>query len=136
MTRLRTPRLKVCAAAVMAHAAPAAATGTYACAGPAGADVSVEMNVATAPVLKPNWVRIQVGREAWSSLAEDVGPKKVAVLQSFDDGRSLAVDLADPNFETILISIRIDRIVEGDSPQPGTLRVLGRSLHPITCQGP
>jgi hypothetical protein len=118
----------------VATACPALATETVSCLGTDDPQVVVEMNLGQGlPADRPNWVRVVTPHGMWSMLESDKATP-VSLYQSFDDGRSLSIDLADENVDSIAISIRILTAKEGDQVlRVGYLHVLGDSLHPIVC---
>lgn len=122
-------------------AVPAAATETIHCGALDDSDVYVEMNLGMAAVERPSWVRIGTGSELWSSLdqdrAEDPETVPVTIAQSFFDARGMAVDVADENVIDLVASLRVFRIEEDDMiHQYGWLHLPGRSVHPVSCDGP
>ena len=125
------------AAALAAGLLPAAgrATETVSCTAADDSGALVEMNLGSGlPAELPNWVRVSVGEGTWSTLALDAEATPAALYQAFDDGRLLSIDLADSPVETVIVAIRILKAAEGDRiVRAGTLRVLGRSVHPILC---
>ena len=131
--RLRT----LAAVAVLAFAAPhdASATETVSCSAADGSDALVEMNVGSGlPGDLPNWVRVSEGDATWSTLASDEGATPASLYQMFDDGRFFAVDLADQPVTGVIVEIRVLKAVEGEvTARAGTLRIAGRSAHPIVC---
>jgi len=122
--------------AVAAAALPgrALATETVSCLGTDDPQVVVEMNLGQGlPADRPNWVRVVTPRGMWSTLEIDRATP-VSLYQSFDDGRSLSIDLADENVESMAISIRILIAEEGKQVlRVGYVHILGDSLHPIVC---
>ena len=116
---------------------PAGATGTIGCRSvDASTPAAVEINVGQLPALVPIWVRVTVGEMRWTSPGGDAGTL-VTILQSFDDGRSLVIDLAEPNVEKVLFSIRLFRDMEGrDLAHAGTLRGADIGAFALVCQGP
>ena len=125
------------AVAVLAVTAPsgASATETVSCSAADGSDALVEMNVGSGlPAELPNWVRVSEGGATWSTLAIDEGATPASLYQMFDDGRFFAVDLADQPVTEVIVEIRVLKAVEGEvTARAGTLRVAGRSVHPIVC---
>ena len=121
-------------AALAAVCAPAHATETVSCVGTGDPGVTVEMNLGSGlPADRPNWVRVTTPDGAWSTLSVDEATP-VALYQSFDDGRSFSIDLADATVESLAILIRLLRGEEGDhTVRIGYLRVVGQSIHPIVC---
>jgi len=113
---------------------PARATETVSCTGADDPNAVVEMNLGQGlPADRPNWVRVTTPGGTWSTLEIDQATP-VSLYQSFDDGRSLSIDLADENVESMAISIRILTAEEGEQVlRVGYLHVLGHSLHPVIC---
>ena len=56
------------------------------------------------------------------------------MLQSFDDGRLFAIDLAEDGVGELAIAIRVLSVEEGEETHEiGYLHLVGRSVHPISC---
>src|SRR5690606_34042002 len=121
----------------LAAAGGAGATETVSCSGVGGSEAVIEMNLGQGmPADLPNWVRVSADEESFSSLGPDVeeGMTPVNIYQAFDDGRIVAIDLADEPVIAVVISIRILRAAEGEKVvRAGTLQILGKSVHPILC---
>jgi len=111
------------------------ATETVSCTAADGSGALIELNLGSGlPAELPNWVRISVGEAMWSTLALDAEATPATLYQAFDDGRLLAIDLADSSVEKVIIAIRILKAEEGEHvARAGTLHVLGRSVHAILC---
>ena len=133
LSKIILPALRL-AVATAFLSGPALATETVSCTGADDPDVAVEMNLGQGlPADRPNWVRVTTPGGTWSTLKIDQATP-VSLYQSFDDGRSLSIDLADENVESMAISIRILTAGEGDQVlRVGYLHVLGDSLQPIVC---
>ena len=131
---MQLTRICLSFAAVAAACAPVHATETVSCVGTDNADVVVEMNLGSGlPADRPNWVRVTTPEGDWSTLAMDEATP-VSLYQSFDDGQSFSIDLADETVESLAILIRLLRGEEGDQTvRIGYLRVVGQSIHPIIC---
>ena len=131
---VRMTAVLVCLAAGMGAAR---ATETVDCTAADGSDASVTMNVGVGlPAELPNWVRVNDGALAWSTLDMDAGPgvTMVNLFQAFDDGRLMSVDLSDADVTAIVVSIRILRATEGErTVYAGTLHIPGNAVHPLAC---
>ena len=114
-------------------AGPAAATGTIACRGP---EASVMLGIGTLPVLAVVSARIEAEGEVWSLDGAGGGTPVVVGQAARTDGWTV-VDLADPNLLGIVAEIRLMRASDGDdAAEVGTLRLPGRGVHPLVCEGP
>jgi hypothetical protein len=91
------------------------------------------------PVDHPNWVRIVDGKEKWSTRAgaDNGGDDKwipASILQAFDDGELLSIDIADGQQSQVIAHVRIVSASEdGKFARVGVLHIPGRSVHPLQC---
>ncbi|MES1264940.1 MAG: hypothetical protein ABUU24_04715 [Variovorax sp.] len=91
------------------------------------------------PVDKPNWVRIVDGKEKWSTIpAVDNDPADkwipASIMQAFDDGQLLSIDIADEQQWEVVARVRIVSASEGGTfARVGVLHIPGRSVHPLQC---
>jgi hypothetical protein len=89
---------------------------------------------------RPNWVRIVDGKEKWTTIpgVDNAGEDKwipASIMQAFDDGRSLSIDIADEQRSAIIAHVRIVSAREGEATaRVGVLHIPGRSVHPIQCK--
>lgn len=123
-----------------ACAQPAAATSTVDCEAIDRSEALVELNLSDGlPVDKLNWVRIVDGKDKWSTIpdADNAGEDKwmpASLLQSFDEGGVLSIDVADDQQAAIIARVRILSAHEGDKfARVGVLHIPGRSVHPLQC---
>ena len=124
--------LAVAVAAALA-AAPAGATGTIAC---SGTDASVSLGIGTLPVLAIISARIEAEGDVWTLDGTGAGTP-VVVGQAARTERWTVVDFADPNLTEIVAELRLLRATEGhDTAEVGTLRLPGRGVHALVCEGP
>ncbi len=130
----------ICSVVIMAlagSAAPASAAGTISChsvdAEPAA---TVEVTVGQLPAMVPVSVWVKIGDREWNTLDGGDGDT-LALMQAFDFGQGLLIDLADPNVERVLFHIRLFREEEArDLAVAGTLGAVGIGAFALVCQGP
>jgi hypothetical protein len=123
--------------ALAGAAAPASAAGTISCHSvDAEPPAAVEITVTQLPVLVPVSVRVLIGEQEWNTL-DSGGGVTMALMQAFDFGQGLLIDLADPNVERVLFRIRLFREEEArDLAVAGTLGAVGIGAFALVCQGP
>ena len=119
---------------------PASATSTVDCEAIDQSEALVELNLSDGlPVDKLNWVRIVDGKDKWSTIAaaDNEGEDKwmpASLLQSFDDGGVLSIDVADDQQAAIIARVRIVSASEGGKfARVGVLHIPGRAVHPLQC---
>lgn len=113
----------------------ASATGSIGCQGIGGDDVSVELTLGSLPVLAIVAASITVGEETWSTA--DDSAARLAVGQAFSEEGRILVDFVDPNFESVLVRLRLVSADEGkDQATAGTVAVAGQGVWPVSCVGP
>jgi len=96
----------------------------------------VEITVGQLPALVPVSVWVKIGDREWSTLAGGAGVA-VAIMQAFDSGPALLIDLADANIERVLFQIRLFKEEESrDLAVAGTLGAPGIGAFALVCQGP
>ena len=124
-------------AVLIATVQPVKAAGTIACeTTESEPSAKVDIVVGQLPALIPISVRVGVGERIWATSEGEAG-EAVKILQAFDDGRILMIDLADENVETVLFSIRLVRAAEGrDLAHVGTLIATGIGAYALICVGP
>ncbi len=122
-------------AALTLSAATASATSTVDCAATDDSGVLVEMNLSDSlPVDRPDWVRIDAGAKKWSTLGAETGWMPAAILQSYDDGTLLSLDISDDQQSETVARVRILSVMEGGKyVRVGVLHILGQSVHPLSC---
>jgi hypothetical protein len=113
---------------------PAAATQTITSPGGDDPAVAVEINFGTRPPpRRPNWLRVAIADEAWSTFDFD-DVTEITVRQSFDDGHLMQIDAVEPEFTAPPIEIRLLTAIEGDDMvRVGYVRIFDQALHPILC---
>lgn len=117
--------------ASLALAAPAAASGGIWC---EGDGVSLEVATGRLPVLQVIGAHAEAGALAYSTGPERGAGEPFVVGQAFAGDDDIMVDFVDPNFEAILVSVRLryedDR--EQEWPLSGTV-AFGETAHPVRC---
>ncbi len=118
-------------AASLALAAPAAASGGIWC---EGEDASAEIATGRLPVLQVIGAHAEAGGVAYTTGPERGEGTPFVVGQAFGDDDGIKIDFVDPNFETILVSLRL--AYEGDReqewPLAGTMMLDGTS-YAVRC---
>jgi hypothetical protein len=129
-------RALLVAAALVATAAPAAATEWIYC-GDATKTVSIGVLAGFFEFLNVSAVTFRVGSDEWSS-SETYGPgAPVSMAAGFDDEEQLLIDLTDGDNNEIIAELRVFKASEGtEYVQGGVLRVPGRGVWIVTCEGP
>ena len=117
--------------ASLALAAPAAASGGIWC---EGEDVSIDIATGRLPVLQIIGAHAQAGAIAYTTGPERGEGEPFVVGQAFAGDDAIMVDFVDPNFEAIVVSLRLryedDR--EQEWPLTGTI-ALGEKAYPVRC---
>ena len=117
--------------ASLALAAPAAASGGIWC---EGDGASVEIATGRLPVLQIIGAHAQAGGKAYTTGPERGEGEPFVVGQAFAGDNDVLVDFVEPNFEAILVSLRLlwqdER--EQEWSLTGTL-VLGGNSYPVRC---
>ncbi|WP_332701230.1 hypothetical protein [Devosia sp.] len=132
MRQISLPKLSGLAVlASLALAAPAAASGGYFC---EGDDVALEMATGRLPVLQVIGAYAEAGGKAYSTGPERGEGMPFVVGQAFADDDGVKVDFVDPNFEAILVSLRLRFDGDEDWPLTGTLTLDGTD-YPVRCGG-
>ena len=126
----------VAAALLFSFAAgPALATGSIGCDGTGGDEVSVDLTIGSLPVLAVVSASVAAGDDVWSM--DESSSNRIAVGQAFSEDGRILVDFVDPNFETVLVRLRLVSAGEGkDEALAGTLAITGRGAWPVICVGP
>ncbi|WP_332685848.1 hypothetical protein [Devosia sp.] len=132
MRQISLPKLSGLAVlASLALAAPAAASGGYFC---EGDDVALDMATGRLPVLQVIGAYAEAGGKAYSTGPERGEGMPFVVGQAFADDDGVKVDFVDPNFEAILVSLRLRFDGDEDWPLTGTLTLDGTD-YPVRCGG-
>ena len=134
-----SPKL-ICSVVMIAlagAAAPASAAGTISCHSvDAEPPAVVEVTVGQLPALVPISVWVKIGDREWNTLGGGAGAT-LTLMQAFDFGQGLLIDLADPNVERVLFRIRLFSEEEArDLAVAGTLGAAGIGAFALVCQGP
>ncbi|MCG6115363.1 MAG: hypothetical protein MEQ84_09215 [Mesorhizobium sp.] len=128
-------RLVAAALLLTLAAGPALATGSIGCEGTGGDEVSVDLTIGSLPVLAVVSASIAAGDDVWSM--DESSSNRIAVGQAFSEDGRILVDFVDPNFETVLVRLRLVSAGEGkDEALAGTLAISGRGAWPVICVGP
>ena len=128
-------RLVAAALLLSLAAGPALATGSIGCEGTGGDEVSVDLTIGSLPVLAIVSASVAAGDDVWSM--EESASNRIAVGQAFSEDGRILVDFVDPNFETVLVRLRLVSAGEGkDEALAGTLAISGRGAWPVICVGP
>jgi hypothetical protein len=98
--------------ASLALAAPAAASGGFFC---EGDGASLQLATGRLPVLAVIGAYAEAGGAAWTTGPERGEGTPFVVGQAFAEGDAVMVDFVDPNFEEILVSVRLR--FEGNDPE-------------------
>jgi hypothetical protein len=118
-------------AASLAFAAPAFASGGIWC---EGDGVSAEIATGRLPVLHIIGAHAEAGGKAYTTGPERGQGEPFVVGQAFAGDEDVMVDFVDPNFEAILVSLRLrwedDR--EQEWSLNGTMMLDGNS-YPVRC---
>lgn len=118
-------------AASLALAAPALASGGIWC---EGEGVSLEVATGRLPVLQVIGAHAEAGDQAFSTGPERGEGTPFVVGQAFAGHEDIMVDFVDPNFEAILVSLRLR--FEGDREQEWPLTgtaIFGETAYPVRC---
>jgi hypothetical protein len=75
---------------------------------------------------------VEVGGKAWSTGPERGEGTPIATGQAFGDDDGIKIDFVDPNYEEILIKLRLTYTGNEDEPLAGTVTV-GESTTEIAC---
>lgn len=129
-------RLALAAAAFVVAATPAAATEWLNCADRESV-VTVSLLLGAMDVLSVSGIILSHEDTVWASAAA-YGPGEPIVLgQGFEDAGHLAADFMDENSEAVLAELRLAKAQEADALiYGGTLRLPGRGVWAVTCEGP
>ena len=117
--------------ASLALAAPAAASGGFWC---EAEGASVDIATGRLPVLQIIGAHAEAGGKAYTTGPERGEGKPFVVGQAFGGDDDILVDFVDPNFETILVSLRLrwEDEREQEWPLNGTM-VLDGNSYQVRC---
>jgi hypothetical protein len=114
----------------IALAVPAAASGGIMCEG--GDGVSAYLATGRLPVLQIIGANAQAGGTAWSTGPERGDGTPFAVGQAFADSQQVLVDFVDPNFESVIVGLRLRFDGSEDLPLTGVMTAGGQS-YDVQC---
>jgi hypothetical protein len=77
---------------------------------------------------------VELGDATWSTGPERGEGTPIATGQAFGDEDGIKIDFVDPNFEEILIKVRLTYTGNEDEPLAGTVTV-GETTADIACMG-
>lgn len=127
-------RTTILTLAVTFAASSAFATGEVYCETPDGSGTVFGYDFGRVPGLAIVGATIRADGRLWS-LTEANGAIPIIVAQGARDGMRTVIDFADPEFATILASVRLTSAVEGDDyVTAGTLRIAGVGAFPLVCE--
>ncbi len=116
-------------------AGPAAATEWVYCSD-ATSTVTVGLLLGATDVLSVAGIVLSHDDDVWASAAAYGPGEPVSLGQGYADGERLYADLMDADFVK-LAELRLVRAEEGtEIVQAGTLRMPGRGVWAVTCEGP
>jgi hypothetical protein len=122
-------------AALCLAASPAAATEWVYCSDPTST-VTVGLLLGATDVLSVSGIILSHDNDVWASAAAYGPGEPVSLGQGFADGAHLSVDLMDGDF-ALLAELRLVKSEEGmEFVQAGTLRLPGRGVWSVSCEGP
>lgn len=132
---IRTSAIAPAAALATALAAsPALATGEVYCEATDDSGAIFGYDFGTVPGLGLISATIRAGGKHWS-MVEAEGAIPIILAQGAHDGMTTLIDFADPEFITILASVRLIGAVEGDDyVNVGYLHIPGVGVFPLTCE--
>jgi hypothetical protein len=123
------------AAALCLAASPAAATEWIYCSDTTST-VTVGLLLGATDVLSVSGIILSHDDNVWASAAAYGPGEPISLGQGFTDARHLSVDLMDGDF-ALLAELRLVKADEGtDFVQAGTLRLPGRGVWAVSCEGP
>ena len=121
---------------VAALAALALATSVQASEGLmcSGEGATVEVALGRLVVVGVLGAHIEVGDAAWSTGPERGEGTPIATGQAFGDDDGIKIDFVDPNYEEILVKVRLTYTGNQDEPLAGTVTA-GETTTDISCMG-
>ncbi|HUF55149.1 MAG TPA: hypothetical protein VMM55_01160, partial [Thermohalobaculum sp.] len=94
------------------------------------------LGIGTLPVLAVVSARIEADGAIWTLEGAGEGTPVVVGQAARTDGWAV-VDFTDPNLTAIVAELRLLRATENhDTVEVGTLRLPGRGVHALVCEGP
>lgn len=128
---IRTTALALAAFLV---ACPAFATGEIYCEAPDNSEAAFGYGFGSVPGLAIISATIYADGKHWSMVEVD-GAVPIVVAQGAHDNARTLIDFTDPEFNTILASVRLMSAVEGDDyVTVGTLQIPGVGVFPLVCE--
>lgn len=128
--RILARRVALALVASLALAAPAMATGGFFCEG--GDGVEVSFATGRVPVLHILGAHAAAGDKAYATESAYGEGEPFVVGQAFADDDGVNVDFTDPNFEGVLVKVRLRWDGTEDWPLTGTMELDGKSYE-LTC---
>ena len=121
---------------VAALAALALATSVQASEGLmcSGEGATVEVALGRLVVVGVLGAHVAVGDAAWSTGPERGEGTPIATGQAFGDDDGIKIDFVDPNYEEILVKVRLTYTGNQDEPLAGTVTA-GETTTDISCMG-
>jgi hypothetical protein len=124
------------AAIFVTIAGNAHATGEIVCEAAGGGEASVFLTIGHLPVLAVVNGGVEAFDKRWALNPEN-GETPIAVGQGCADGERTVIDFVDPNYEGVVLSLRLEQALEADSfAQAGVLKVTGLGAVPMVCMEP
>lgn len=112
-------------------AAPAAASEGLAC---SGQGATVDIALGRLVVVGVLGAYVEMGGSAYSTGPERGEGTPIATGQAFGDDDGIKIDFVDPNYEEILIKVRLTYTGNEDEPLAGTVTI-GETVADIACMG-
>lgn len=122
------------AISTLVFTAPAHATGGVYCDGANGAKVGAYLTVGSVPGLAVVEARIHAGDQNWAMHGRD-GGTEIVLLQGAVVGDMTIADFGDPNYENVVVSLRVLRgSIDIDYAAAGVLSIPGVGVWPVVCE--
>lgn len=122
------------AATMICAAAPAMATGGIYCEGARDKDVSAYISLGRVPGFAALNARFTTKDKMWST-SEEPGSIPVEMTQGASFGQMVVADYVDPNYEQILVSLRVVSVSNDiDVAAGGVLSIPGVGVWPVVCE--
>ena len=99
-----------------------------------GEGATVEVALGRLVVVGVLGAHIEVGDAAWSTGPERGEGTPIATGQAFGDDDGIKIDFVDPNYEEILVKVRLTYTGNQDEPLAGTVTA-GETTTDISCMG-
>jgi hypothetical protein len=112
---------------------PAHATGEIFCEATDGSNASIDIEIGHVPVLAVLGATATDGVDTWST--HDIeGARPFILGQGFMDHSQVLVDFIYPNFEGVVVSLRLVHMAGSkSSAEAGVLSFEGASVFPVQC---